>query len=82
MENIPYNPWYSYNTVATLNNAAYIRSGTYDKDSKQILTIPVEIYQKQVLSEYIEIGTDKNDKFLSLVDESILNSNVLNGMFE
>lgn len=80
---IPYNPWYYYATEGKQQNqSTAVVSGTYDSNSTTILTLPCEFYFLSSEESYIEIGSEKQDKFFNLVNNCIVNSDALSNIFE
>lgn len=81
-EDIEFNPWMWYATNGNSAPTTGLGVGTYDPESKIVYTLACEFYYKTSSTNYITIGTEKKDKFFSLVNECLNNSDSFGEIFE
>lgn len=79
---IEFNPWIWYATNGGSVPTTGLGVGTYDSTSKQVYTLACEFYHKSSSTSYSEIGTTKKDKFFTLVNECLNNSESFGEIFQ
>lgn len=80
-DDIPYNPW-TYYAIEGRNGLSKLASGTYTYASKEVYCHVADFYKKLTSEPYTTIGTSKKDKFFTLVEEAINNSESFGEIFQ
>lgn len=81
---IAYNPWCYYTTNGDTKVNSYLATDSlpYDYDAKEILGLACAFYHSTEVSSTTMLGTENGDKFFSLVNECLNNSDAFGAIFE